>query len=1158
MTMNQVLDFLEKTREFQVFKEALEKKGASVLWKEASEELAVTAIQEAWRTTNASFVVVTPNLYKAQLLYDRLSSSLSEDCLGFFPQDEFITSEMLVSSNEFKMERIHTIRDILEGKRQIVVTHTAGLLKAQMPRERWKRAVLELISGHDYEMDRLAKTLVEYGFKREYTVEKPGDFSVRGGILDLFPLNASEPYRLDFFGDTLETIKAFDIETQRSVRLVDGIRVFPMYEFFYDDKELQFLIEIIDVKVKNGDFSPAALTKIQKDRDSLLEHEELDRLGRYIPFLTGKETTILDLFEEKNLFFVDFTRILDQYELMKREIADWYLSMNDYARMGFTMLQDLYGLPADHWVCFDYLDHEYPMVFDFTIRLHHREPMRYEGDFTLLRKDLSAYLGRITVLLVVQSAKVRENLTDWMEEQQLPYRLLGANDELMEKTINVIVSGNFVDLDLADSGLVVITEHSLAKKQTPIRRGRYVSVYQNTKRVSSVNDLKPGDFVVHYDYGIGKFLEITTMELGTTKNDYIHIEYRDGDKLYIPIDAVQQIQKYAGSEGFEPKLSKLGGTDWAKTKQRVRSKVKDIADQLIALYASREKSKGFAFLPDHSLQAEFEADFEYEETPDQLKAIEEVKRDMELDRPMDRLLCGDVGFGKTEVALRAAFKAVMNNKQVAYLAPTTVLSRQHFYTFRSRMEKYGINIGLLNRFVSRSEQKKTLEKLRTGLVDVLIGTHRILSEDVQFKDLGLLIIDEEQRFGVEHKEKIKEMKINVDVLSLSATPIPRTLQMAIMGVKNMSLLETAPENRYPIQTYVLERNETVIKDAIERELARNGQIFYIYNRIDDIELMAAKIQKMVPEARIRTAHGQMNKIELEEVVQDFIDQKIDVLISTTIIETGIDIPNANTLIIHEADRLGLAQLYQIRGRVGRSNRIAYAYLMYTKNKILTEDAEKRLKVIKEFTELGSGFKIAVRDLSIRGAGDVLGSEQSGFIDSIGIDLYMKILQEEIARRQGAVPEAEKPLKIKATVSKYIPKEYIGDDFVKMEMHEKINAIRSVEDIRALGSEFEDRFGKYTPELEIYMYEKLFERLSSEVDIEKMTETKTNVTLIVSPEGTQRLAGDQVFSSGNEVSKFLRFAYKSDRIYIILDTVNLEKHWLFTMCAFLQKIAPKRS
>jgi transcription-repair coupling factor (superfamily II helicase) len=526
---------------------------------------------------------------------------------------------------------------------------------------------------------------------------------------------------------------------------------------------------------------------------------------------------------------------------------------------------------------------------------------------------------------------------------------------------------------------------------------------------------------------------------------------------------------------------------------------------------------------------------------------------MELAKPMDRLLCGDVGFGKTEVALRAAFKAVMSNKQVAYLAPTTVLSKQHFHTFSSRMDKFGINVALMNRFVSKADQKKTLEKLRMGGIDVLIGTHRILSQDILFKDLGLLVIDEEQRFGVEHKEKIKEMKVNVDVLSLSATPIPRTLQMAIMGVKNMSLLETAPENRYPIQTYVLERNDTIIKDAIERELARNGQVFYIYNRIDDISLIAAKIKKMVPEARIQIAHGQMPKTDLETVVQDFIDQEVDVLVSTTIIETGIDIPNANTLIIHEADRLGLSQLYQIRGRVGRSSRIAFAYLMYTKNKVLTEEAEKRLKVIKEFTELGSGFKIAVRDLSIRGAGDVLGSEQSGFIDSVGIDLYMKILQEEIASRQGKTLEVEKTSKVHATVSKYIDEEYVGDDFVKIEMHDKINAVKSIGDIKNLCNEFVDRFGKYTPELEIYMYEKLFESQSARIDVEKMIESKTSITLVISPEGSKNLAGDKLFASGMEVSRFIRFAFKADRIHIILDTIQLDKHWLYTLCGFLEKV-----
>ncbi|MDD3842177.1 MAG: transcription-repair coupling factor [Candidatus Izemoplasmatales bacterium] len=1152
--MKRVINFLHSTKEFQDFSRSLKKVNSKTMIKDSSEETAITMILDAFFHTQSALVVVAPNLFKAQQLYDKLSMMLTNNELTFFPQDEFVTSEMLVSSNEFKMERINAIQDILNRKRQIIITHTAGILKPQMPKEKWEKAVLRIISGYDYSLDVLLKTLIQYGFKREYTVEKPGDFSLRGGILDIFPLNVLEPYRFDFFGETVETIKTFDIESQRSIKGVPSVQIYPLFEFFYTEDELNELINLIDEKCEIENFSQEALTKIEHDKESLKQHNELDRLGRYIPFVSGKQSTILDLLEKKILFFVDYTRVLEQYELMKNEVSDWYTATNDYPKMGFEMIYDLGALQAENIVYFDYMDHQYAQTFDETIHMYHRETNRYEGDFMALKRDLSSYTGKTTVLLAVKTSKIKDNLIDWLENEGFVYQLIGSKDVLFEKTINVIVSDEILDVNFVDFGLVVITERGITKKQNVLKKGKYVSVYQNTKRLSSVNDLKPGDFVVHYDYGIGKFIEIKTMELGTTKNDYIHIEYRDSDKLYIPIDAINQIQKYAGSEGFAPRLSKLGGTDWAKTKQRVRSKVKDIADKLISLYANREKSVGFAFSSDTTMQAEFESDFEYEETPDQIKAVSDVKRDMEMSRPMDRLLCGDVGFGKTEVALRAAFKAVVNNKQVAYLAPTTVLSKQHYQTFSRRMEQYGINVAILNRFVTRGEQMKVLDRLKTGSIDVLIGTHRILSKDVIFKDLGLLVIDEEQRFGVEHKEKIKELKINVDVLSLSATPIPRTLQMAMMGVKSMSLLETAPENRYPIQTYVLERNETIIKDAIERELARKGQIFYIYNRVDDIELIAVKIRKLVPEARIRTAHGQMNKTELESVVEDFINQKIDVLISTTIIETGIDIPNANTLIIHEADRLGLAQLYQIRGRVGRSNRIAYAYLMYTKNKILTEDAEKRLKVIKEFTELGSGFKIAIRDLSIRGAGDVLGSEQSGFIDSVGVELYMKILKEEIASRQGATDEPEKITKVKAQVSKYIDKKYIGDDFVKMEMHDKINGVKSIVDIHNLESEFIDRFGRYTDELEIYMYEKLFEKLSAQIDVEKMIETKTSITLLITPEGSKKIAGDKIFASGMKISKYLRFAYKTERIYIILDTVGLHKHWLYTVCEFLESIA----
>ena len=646
------------------------------------------------------------------------------------------------------------------------------------------------------------------------------------------------------------------------------------------------------------------------------------------------------------------------------------------------------------------------------------------------------------------------------------------------------------------------------------------------------------------------------MTVGKNTNDYIHIAYKGDDSLYIPIENIKLIQKFIGSEGTKPRLNKLGGAEWTKTKQKVRKKIKDIADKRIKLYAAREEAKGFAFSKDTDLQNDFEADFPYQETVDQLKAIEDIKKDMESTMPMDRLLCGDVGYGKTEVALRAAFKAVLDNKQVAYLAPTTVLTRQHYYTFKDRLDKHGIKVELLNRFITKAKQRKILEQIKLGNVDIVIGTHRILSKDILFSDLGLLIIDEEQRFGVEHKEKIKEIKVNIDVLSLSATPIPRTLQMAIMGVKSMSLLETPPANRYPIQTYVLERNETITRDAIYRELARDGQVFYLYNKVEDINIIANKIQRLVPEAKVCFAHGKMSRIKLENVIESFLDKEFDVLVSTTIIETGIDIPNANTLLIHDSDRLGLSQLYQIRGRVGRSDRIAYSYLMYTKNKQLNDEAVKRLKVIKEFTELGSGFKIAIRDLSIRGAGDILGSEQSGFMDSIGIDLYLEMLKDEIAIQRGEKVDPDEistTPTIKVQVNKFIDDNYVANDFIKIEIHRKIANIQSRENIDSLIDELKDRFGIPSKEIILYMYEKLFEYLAKEKGIEKIRETKNNVTFILSKEHSSNINGEYLFMKANDISKFIRFTYRLDKLNIIIDTIKLDKHYLYYIVELLENM-----
>ncbi len=1151
--MEKVIRFIDDNNLLRDFEKICLSPNGTIEITGASEEIGALLAMRMHLKNDNPVLIVGSNLYHAQLLYDKLSSALGEERVLFFPQDEFVTTEMLVSSAEFRLERINTAISLSTGSTKVVVTNLPGLLRPMVDPEKWKKAKISVVSGAQIPLRQLIDGLFSLGYNREYTVEKMGDYSVRGGIVDLFPLGQKHPVRLDLFGDFIETIKVFDVETQRSIAKIDAIDILPMTDILYDDDDLKRLKNMIEIKVDTGIFNQEAREKLAVDMENFSARRNLDRLHRYLPLITDKPYTLIDYLPEATVFFMDRSRLDVQYRLLVEDIAAWYDKMGDYAKAGFSFLYPWEQLSFRQTIDVHYFDHQRTDFGRSALAIPGGNPLRFAGNLNLFLAELKTRNPGMTAVVVTSGTKAREQLCELMDENEIGYQLIGRNDQPVKGGINLIVSEAYFDLYAPGLGLMVITETAFKPRAVSKNKGRYVSVYDNSRRLASINDLNHGDYVVHYDYGIGRFLDIKTMELGNTKNDYIHLEYRDGDKLYIPLESFSQIHKYAGSEGFVPRLSKLGGSDWERTKQRVKHRVRIVADRLIALYSERERATGFAYDRYPELEGELQTDFPYVETSDQLRAIAEVFHDMAIAKPMDRLLCGDVGFGKTEVALRAAFRAVLNNKQVAYLAPTTVLSKQHYQTFSERLDKFGVRVALLNRFTAKKQQREILAGLRAKTIDILIGTHRILSADVAFADLGLLVVDEEQRFGVEHKEKIKEMKVSVDVLTLSATPIPRTLQMAIMGVKNMSLLESAPENRYPIQTYVLEQNDTIVKDAIERELARKGQVFYLYNRIDNIENIAFDIAALVPDARVRYAHGQMPKHELEDVVEDFINRDVDVLVSTTIIETGIDIPNANTLIVHEADRLGLSQLYQIRGRVGRSDRIAYAYLMYKGGRQMTEDAEKRLKVIKEFTELGSGFKIAVRDLSIRGAGDILGAEQSGFIDSVGIDLYLKILEEEIKEKQGVTKAAKPTYPIKANVSRYIDEEYVSDDFVKIEMHKKINEIDSIKDINELLEEFADRFGKFEPELEIYIYERLFEKLTVKLGVDKMVEKKTNITLVLTEDATKHLAGDELFRSGMQISRFIRFAYKNNKIQIILDTVGLEKHWLYTMVEFLAKI-----
>ena len=1148
--MNNILQYFKQTPFFQSLQSQFSKRDELHLVN-TNDNFSILALLSLYHDVDHNVLVVTPNLYNAQKVYDKLAAYLDEHQLAFFPQDEFMTTEMLAMSTEFKVERINTVSKLMDHDKLIVVTNTTGFIKNLMPFSKWETAILRLKLQDVHDVDGVLEKLVSMGYSREETVDKQGEFSYRGGILDIYPLNEVHPVRIEWFDDEVDSIRQFDVETQRSTVKVKHVEIYPMYEFYYTNEEFQVIRDNVERQLQRITVDGKAHDRIVDDLMNLEHHNDIDKLSRYQLFLPDKQETISDYLGNQTVVYWEHKRVRDNYNDVVNDITEWYQDTGDYPKLGFELVRDIDHIFNGKSLYMDVFGDVKITEKHLNVRV--KEAVLYNNNIHMFLGDIKKYDRYTTIILSFRHQRSLHHFTELIEDKVL-YYIVGPKDSIVPKRLNLVVSDNQLSFEHHDTNTILLNEDNIYKQQER-KQPKYRTTMKDAKKISTVEELKKGDLVVHYNHGIGRFLGVTQMTLGEFTNDYVHIAYKGDDTLYIPIENIHLIQKYIGSEGVRPKIHKLNSGEWARTKLRVRKRVRDIADKLIQLYAMREQAKGFAFSPESDLQMDFEADFPYQETPDQATAIEDVKRDMESERPMDRLICGDVGYGKTEVALRAAFKAVLDNKQVAYLAPTTVLSRQHYYTFKERLDRYGIKVALLNRFVIKSVQRDVLAKLSTGEIDIVIGTHRILSRDMQFHDLGLLIVDEEQRFGVEHKERIKELKVNIDVLSLSATPIPRTLQMAITGVKSMSLLETPPANRYPIQTYVLERNDSIIRDAIQREMARNGQVFYLYNRVDDINVIANRIKRLVPEARVVFAHGKMSRIRMEEVIQAFLDGEYDVLVSTTIIETGIDIPNANTLLVHDSDRLGLAQLYQIRGRVGRSDRIAYAYLMYQKNKQLTEEALKRLRVIKEFTELGSGFKIAVRDLSIRGAGDVLGTEQSGFMDSVGLDLFLDMLKEEIDRQQtGEEPSDEKqetasPLKIQ--VNKYIDDNYIKNDYVKMEMHRKITNIRSKEDIRQLMEEFQDRFGLPPKEINLYMYEKLFEHLAKEKGLEKIRELKNNITFRLNQEASRNINGEYLFTKANEISPFIRFQYKAERLNVIIDTIKLNRHYLYVIVDLLE-------
>ena len=1059
-----------------------------------TDELRALYTYNRFISNNESILLVCNSIYEANLFYQSISN-YTDDCL-LFPMDDFLTSEALAISPELKSTRLETLNNLLSKNKKIVITNLMGYLRFLPEKNIYQKSILELKTNDEIEIKKIVNFLVSLGYERQTIVNKTGEFAVRGYVVDIFPLSSDFPIRIEFWGNQIDTIKSFNIDSQLTIDNLQNIVIYPNTEFLCND----------------------------------IIQEEISQKQYNLPQYT-KTVNIFDYLENGVIIYNNIDEIKANYEMLETEIFNYSKEMHPDKKIKYM---------------FDFTEVERPNYYNFSILEHGNSNYIYDSSNIEINsknpKEIGNQLNKLLVhnkvAICVSNKYIANKIIDEIDNVSF---IITNENQIFDKKVNIIIQK-------LNNGFRINNYLFISEKELIGRKNNYYNYKTNFKIGSKIRDiskLNVGDYVVHAINGIGKYLGIKTLEKQGIKKDYLHIEYADGDKLYVPVEKIEFISKYSNGDALIPKLNKLGSSDWSKTKLKVKAKVQEMAHDLLELYAKREASKGFKFKPDDENQAIFESEFPFEETTDQLKAIKEIKADMEKEQPMDRLLCGDVGFGKTEVAFRAIFKAIMSGKQAAILCPTTILSDQHYKNALNRFKSFPVNIAIVNRFVSSKEIKETLEDLSNGKIDLLIGTHRLLGKDVVFKNLGLLVIDEEQRFGVTHKEKIKKYKENIDVLTLSATPIPRTLQMSLSGIRGLSLIETAPVNRYPIQTYVLNENTQIIKDAIYKELSRNGQVFILYNNVEQMESKMCELEKLVPSAKITYVHGQMDKNRIEEVMLKFINKEYDILLCTTIIETGIDIPNVNTLIIYDADRYGLAQLYQIRGRVGRSDKIAYCYLMYNGGKILSDVATKRLNAIKDFTELGSGLSIAMRDLSIRGAGNILGSEQAGFVASVGVEMFMNMLNDEIERLNGKEKKEERadvqPL---LNVETSIPNSYVEDEELKIEIHKKINSIDSKEKLDKVSKELEDRFGKIPESLIVYMYEEWFEKIAQNLDINKVTQSKNTIEIMLPEDISMMLNFANLFADSQKITKNIRFKVVNNNLVIIIDLNNLDKHYIY--------------
>ena len=1174
--MNILIKELENLGKFKEYVSDINKKISPIVLSGLSSVGKIQLLEATKEFADRNICIVTYNELQAKKIYKDLKYFSGN--VVYFPKREIASYDYVAESKDLPYERIETLNKIFEQEksakknenRLIVITTIEAMMQKMISKEEVYKALLEFKVGKCFNLEELKQSLIHLGYERADIVDGKGQFSVRGGILDIGTTN-TQGVRIEFWGDEVDSIRSFSITSQRSNKMIEEARIYPSHELIVT-KNIDEICKQIETKKENA--SEENAKNITEDIELIRNGDYISKVDKYFNEFYDKQSSFMEYIGEDYLICLDD---IEKINVRQENI------INDNNQLIETLLEKDRIVPDSikNIAKYDVENVENQLIYLYeTDLLSDKNTTKFSANvFNFKYRDMHFFKSELNILTTEIKKALDENkrvivlagneagskkIEALLEPEEIKYKYFEKLEDSQEKIYKnsieeylknktVIISNGSLSsgFENYETNVMVITGEDFIASE-PKKKKHTDSFKQGEKVVFA--DLRAGDYVVHKTQGIGIYIGVNTITTadGITK-DYIKVKYKNDDVLYVPTDMLDNIRKYVGGGDGEPKLNKLGSTNWEKTKKYISEKVKDISRELILLYKKRLELKKKPY-KDYPEEEVFASEFKYNLTPDQKKAVVEINNDLKKDNPMDRLLCGDVGFGKTEVAMRAMFKAVLNNEQVLYLCPTTILSKQQYNVAKERFKNWPIEIALLNRHVSARETHRILEDLKRGKIDILFGTHRILSDDIVCKNLGMLVVDEEQRFGVTHKEKIKTMKSDVNVLTLSATPIPRTLKMAMSGLRDLSVIDTPPVNRYPVQTYVAVEDDFLIKDAIYKELARKGQIFILYNRVETIEKYMNHIHELVPDAKINFAHGKMEKDELDNIMTSFINNEFDILICTTIIESGIDIPNVNTLIIHDADNFGLSQLYQIRGRVGRSNKIAYAYLMYEKNKMLNDIAIKRLNTIKEFTELGSGYRIAMRDLSLRGAGDIFGASQAGFVDSVGISLYMKMIEDEIKRQQGEfTPEEDKETQALINVSTHISDTYVTDEDIKIEIHQKINEIDSYEKMLEIKNELEDRFGKVTADMLVYMYEEWFEKLAKKYNIKQVVQTDRSIEITLPEDVSSNIKGDKLLIEAMNLSRSFNIKYVNKKISILLYTKDLPKHFIFYIVTLLEKI-----